>query len=48
VFVTEPFAAALALTSDEFACEYVGDVPAAKGFGKLRMCVLKARVKDRS
>ena len=48
VFVTEPFAAALALTSDEFVCEYVGDVPAAKGFGNLRMCVLKARVKDLS
>jgi class 3 adenylate cyclase len=48
VFVTEPFAAALALATDEFVCEYVGDVPAAKGFGNLRMCVLKARVKDLS
>jgi hypothetical protein len=46
VFVTEPFAAALALdhaNGDDFACEYVGDVPAAKGFGSLRMCVLKPR-----
>jgi len=41
VFVTEPFAAALALGAEEFACDYVGDVPAAKGFGNLRMCVLK-------
>jgi hypothetical protein len=41
VFVTEPFAAALALGAEEFACDYVGDVPAAKGFGSLRMCVLK-------
>jgi class 3 adenylate cyclase/tetratricopeptide (TPR) repeat protein len=43
VFVTEQFAAALALGGDDFACEYVGDVPAAKGFGNLRMCVLKPR-----
>ncbi len=41
VFVTEPFAAALALGAEDFACDYVGDVPAAKGFGNLRMCVLK-------
>jgi len=39
--VTEPFAAALALGDEDFACDYVGDVPAAKGFGNLRMCVLK-------
>jgi tetratricopeptide (TPR) repeat protein len=43
VFVTEPFAAALALGAEDFACDYVGDVPAAKGFGNLRMCVLKQR-----
>jgi class 3 adenylate cyclase len=41
VFVTEPFAAALALGAEDFACDYVGEVPAAKGFGNLRMCVLK-------
>jgi adenylate cyclase len=43
VFVTEPFAAALALGDAEFTCDYVGDVPTAKGFGNLRMCVLKQR-----
>ncbi len=43
VFVTESFAAALALGAEDFACDYVGDVPAAKGFGNLRMCVLKQR-----
>ncbi|MEO8701980.1 MAG: TRAFs-binding domain-containing protein [Kofleriaceae bacterium] len=43
VFVTEPFAAALALGGDDFVCEYVGDIPAAKGFGSLRMCVLKPK-----
>ncbi len=43
VFVTEPFAAALALGADKFACDYVGDIPAAKGFGNLRMCVLKGK-----
>jgi hypothetical protein len=41
VYVTEQFAAALALTTDAFACDYVGDIPAAKGFGTLRMCVLR-------
>jgi class 3 adenylate cyclase len=52
VFVTEPFAAALALgagherANNEFACDYVGDVPAAKGFGNLRMCVLKQRGRE--
>lgn len=45
VFVTEPFAAALALGAEDFACDYVGDVPAAKGFGNLRMCVLKERAR---
>ena len=44
VFVTEPFAAALALGGADYVCEYVGDVPAAKGFGNLRMCVLKPLV----
>lgn len=38
VYVTEPFAAALALDSrDEFICDYVGHMPAAKDFGRLRM-----------
>jgi tetratricopeptide (TPR) repeat protein len=37
VFVTEPFAAALVLENSRFACDYVGHVPAAKEFGRLRM-----------
>jgi class 3 adenylate cyclase len=37
VFVTEPFAAALVLENSRFACDYVGHVPAAKDFGRLRM-----------
>lgn len=38
VYVTEPFAAALALAGrDEFDCDYVGHMPAAKGYGRLRM-----------
>ncbi len=38
VYVTEPFAAALALeTGDDFNCDYVGQMPAAKNYGVLRM-----------
>lgn len=38
VYVTEPFAAALALDgSGEFVCDYVGHMPAAKDYGRLRM-----------
>lgn len=37
VFVTEPFAAALELAGSPFACDYVGHMPAAKDFGRLRM-----------
>jgi class 3 adenylate cyclase len=38
VYVTEPFAAALALGGhDEFGFDYVGHMPAAKDFGRLRM-----------
>ena len=38
VYVTEPFAAALALAGRrELACDYVGHMPAAKDFGRLRM-----------
>jgi class 3 adenylate cyclase len=37
VFVTEPFAAALELAAGPFACDYVGHMPAAKDFGRLRM-----------
>jgi hypothetical protein len=41
VYVTEPFAAALELASAQFACDYVGHMPAAKKFGRLRMYRLR-------
>ena len=41
VFVTEPFAAALELAAGPFACDYVGHMPAAKNFGRLRMYRLR-------
>ena len=38
VYVTEAFAGALMLASrDEFGCDYVGHMPAAKNYGRLRM-----------
>jgi class 3 adenylate cyclase len=38
VYVTEPFAAAIALHGeDQLRCDYVGHMPAAKDFGRLRM-----------
>jgi class 3 adenylate cyclase len=38
VYVTEPFAAALVLDGrSAFACDYVGHMDAAKGYGRLRM-----------
>jgi Adenylate and Guanylate cyclase catalytic domain len=38
VYVTEPFAAALVLDGrGAFACDYVGHMDAAKGYGRLRM-----------
>ncbi|HXY42679.1 MAG TPA: adenylate/guanylate cyclase domain-containing protein [Acidimicrobiales bacterium] len=41
-YVTEHFAAALRLASaDDFACDYVGHMPAAKDFGRLRMYRLR-------
>jgi len=44
VYVTETFAAALALEhSQAFACDYVGMTKAAKGYGSLRMFLLRAR-----
>ena len=43
VFVTEQFAARLALDAGGFACDYVGEVPAAKNFGTMRMYHLQAR-----
>jgi class 3 adenylate cyclase len=41
VYVTEPFAAALELADAPFACDYVGHMPAAKDFGRLRMYRLR-------
>jgi hypothetical protein len=38
VYVTEAFAAALLVAGrGDFACDYVGHLPAAKGYGRLRM-----------
>jgi class 3 adenylate cyclase len=42
VYVTEPFAAALVLSgSERLACDYVGHMPAAKDYGRLRMYRLR-------
>jgi len=42
VYVTEPFAAALALSGHvRLACDYVGHMPAAKDYGRLRMYRLR-------
>jgi class 3 adenylate cyclase len=44
IYVTEPLAAALVLAGrDEFPCEYVGHMPAAKDYGRLRMYRLHRR-----
>jgi class 3 adenylate cyclase len=37
VYVTEQFAARLVLEGGGFACDYVGQVPAAKNYGTMRM-----------
>jgi class 3 adenylate cyclase len=42
VFATEPFAAALELEHGRFGFDYVGHIPAAKDFGRLRMYRLHA------
>jgi class 3 adenylate cyclase len=42
VYVTEPFAAALVLSGpDGLVCDYVGHMPAAKDYGRLRMYRLR-------
>ncbi len=41
VYVTEAFAAALELVDGGFAADYVGHMPAAKDFGRLRMYRLR-------
>ena len=47
VYVTEAFAAALVLDGRrEFVCDYVGHMPAAKDYGRLRMHRLRRRVLD--
>jgi len=44
VYVTEAFAAALVLAAkEEFLCDYVGHMPAAKDYGRLRMYRLRHR-----
>jgi tetratricopeptide repeat protein/adenylate/guanylate cyclase family protein len=44
VYVTEPFAAALELAQHrELGCDYVGHMPAAKSYGRLRMYRLRRR-----
>lgn len=48
VYVTEPFAALLALERPQnLHCEYVGHMPTAKGYGSMRMYVLKRNQPDR-
>ena len=42
VYVTEQFAARLALQPNGYACDYVGQVPAAKNYGTMRMYHLHA------
>lgn len=41
-YVTDAFAAALALRQSAYRCDYVGHMPAAKGYGRLRMYSLRA------
>ena len=42
MYVTEAFAAALATIRDiQFTCEYVGQVPAARNYGTMRMYSLR-------
>lgn len=42
VYVTEPFAAALLLSGrDDLTCDYVGHMPMAKNYGRLRMYRLR-------
>ncbi|MCW0180133.1 MAG: TRAFs-binding domain-containing protein [Zavarzinia sp.] len=43
VFVSEAFAAELALTSPDFSSEYVGTIPTAKQFGRMPMYLLRKR-----
>ena len=41
--MTEPFAALLAMEAPtDFACDYVGELPAAKDYGEFRMYRLRS------
>ena len=45
VYVTEPFAALFTLLQDkDLVCEYVGMMPAAKDYGRLRTYLLRRRI----
>ena len=41
VYVSEAFAAKLALENAPFSCDYVGEVPSAKNYGSFRMFLLR-------
>jgi class 3 adenylate cyclase len=47
VYVTDAFAAALALAQSKYSCDYVGHMPAAKGYGHLRMYRLRDSTRAR-
>jgi class 3 adenylate cyclase len=47
VYVTEPFAAAIELIGAPYSCDYVGHMPAAKDFGRLRMYRLRPAASGR-
>jgi class 3 adenylate cyclase len=44
-YVTDAFAAALALRQSAYRCDYVGHMPAAKDYGRFRMYSLRAPVR---
>jgi class 3 adenylate cyclase len=47
VYVTEAFAAALAVSGDaDIGCDYIGHLPAAKDYGRLRMYRIWRRASD--
>ena len=43
VYVTDAFAAALALRQSRYSCDYVGHMPSAKSYGRFRMYSLRAQ-----
>ena len=46
VYVTEPFAAALTLAESRCSCDYVGHIPTAKEYGRMRMYRLWERSRE--